>query len=164
MSAILVVMLVISAIVVSNVVYTMIFKHHIWSGQDVLHSKIRSSIVNTSVEAKRGNIYDRNHNVIAHQIPAYTVVAYLDDSIVDENGDPDYVSDPKKTAKELKKYLPNIDEKQVAQILENAIKYSPAGTAIDVAVGTDGECTTVSFADEGCGVPEELREIGRAHV
>ncbi len=122
MSAILVVMLVISAIVVSNVVYTMISKHHIWSGQDVLHSKIRSSIVNTSVEAKRGNIYDRNHNVIAHQIPAYTVVAYLDDSIVDENGDPDYVSDPKKTAKELKKYLPNIDEKQVAQILENAIK------------------------------------------
>ena len=46
----------------------------------------------------------------------------MDDSIVDENGDPDYVSDPKKTAKELKKYLPNIDEKQVAQILENAIK------------------------------------------
>ena len=43
-------------------------------------------------------------------------------------------------------------------LLENAIKYSTAGTAIDVAVGTDGECTTVSFADEGCGVPEELRE------
>jgi len=49
-------------------------------------------------------------------------------------------------------------ERVFYNLLENAIKYSPAGTAIDVAVGTDGECTTVSFADEGCGVPEELRE------
>ena len=49
-------------------------------------------------------------------------------------------------------------ERVFYNLLENAIKYSLAGTAIDVAVGTDGECTTVSFADEGCGVPEELRE------
>lgn len=49
-------------------------------------------------------------------------------------------------------------ERVFYNLLENAIKYSPTGTAIDVAVGTDGECTTVSFADEGCGVPEELRE------
>ncbi|MEY8258143.1 penicillin-binding protein [Erysipelotrichaceae bacterium 66-17] len=120
--AMLMVMIVSAILVSANIVYTMTTHHHLWSGQDVLNSQIRSSIVNTSVEASRGNIYDRNGNIIAQEIPAYTIVAYLDDSLVDENGDPDYVSDPKKTARELKKLLPDIDEKQVAKILKKAIR------------------------------------------
>lgn len=118
----LIAMVFVSAIMISNILYTMLTQHHIWSNQDVLDSKIRSSIVLTNVEAKRGTIYDRNGNVIAHQVPAYTMVAYLDDSIVDDNGEPDYVSDPKKTAHAIKKVLPDVEEDQIESILESAIK------------------------------------------
>ena len=54
-------------LVVANVLFTMVTHRHIWSGQDVLDTQIASSIVNTSVEAKRGTIYDRNHNVSQRQ-------------------------------------------------------------------------------------------------
>ncbi|EOS60455.1 hypothetical protein C815_01317 [Firmicutes bacterium M10-2] len=118
---IFIVMICVSSVMIANILYTMTTHQHLWSQQDVLDSQIRSSIVNTTVEADRGKIYDRNGNVIAQEIPAYTVVAYLDDSLVDENGDPDYVSDPQKTAKALKKILPDIDENQVKSILKNAI-------------------------------------------
>lgn len=118
---IFIVMICVSSVMIANILYTMTTHHHLWSQQDVLDSQIRSSIVNTTIEADRGKIYDRNGNVIAQEIPAYTVVAYLDDSLVDENGDPDYVSDPQKTAKALKKILPDIDEDQVKSILKNAI-------------------------------------------
>lgn len=120
--AFLVVMLLVSTVMIANIIYTMATHRHIWSQQDVLNSQIRSSIVNTTVEAGRGKIYDRNGNIIAQEIAAYTVVAYLDDSLVDENGDPDYVSNPSKTAKALKKLLPDIDEKQVSSILKKAIQ------------------------------------------
>ena len=86
--------------------------------------KIASSIVNTSVEAKRGTIYDRNHNVIAQEVTAYTVVAYLDDSLEDEDGNPDYVKDADYTAKQLGTVLDNINEEKVAKIIEDAITMS----------------------------------------
>ena len=108
-------------LVVANVLFTMVTHRHIWSGQDVLDTQIASSIVNTSVEAKRGTIYDRNHNVIAQEVTAYTVVAYLDDSLEDEDGNPDYVKDADYTAKQLGTVLDNINEEKVAKIIEDAI-------------------------------------------
>lgn len=99
-------------LVVANVLFTMVTHRHIWSGQDVLDTQIASSIVNTSVEAKRGTIYDRNHNVIAQEVTAYTVVAYLDDSLEDEDGNPDYVKDADYTAKQLGTVLDNINEEK----------------------------------------------------
>ena len=58
--AFLVVMLLVSTVMIANIIYTMATHRHIWSQQDVLNSQIRSSIVNTTVEAGRGKIYDRN--------------------------------------------------------------------------------------------------------
>lgn len=117
-------------LVVANVLFTMVTHKHIWSGQDVLDTSIASSIVNTTVEAKRGTIYDRNHNIIAQEVAAYTIVAYLDDSLVDENGDPDYVEDGEYTAKQLKKVLEDINEENVAKIINSAIKQERSQTEL----------------------------------
>lgn len=115
------VMSIIGTLVIANVLFTMVTKTHIWSQESVLNSKISSSIVDTEVEAKRGTIYDRNHQVIAQEVDAWTIVAYLDESVVDENGDPDYVKDAEKTAEKLCKVLPDAKESNVEKILEKAM-------------------------------------------
>src|SRR5690606_19213026 len=48
-----------------------------------------------TIEAKRGVIYDRKGNVLAQDIPSYTLYAIIDKSY------PNHVKDPEKTAKLL---------------------------------------------------------------
>ena len=73
------IMLLVGTLVVANVLFTMITKKHIWSRQDALNSQIASSIVDTVTKGKRGTIYDRNYNVIAQEVNAYTIVVILPD-------------------------------------------------------------------------------------
>lgn len=81
-------------------------------------SRIASSIVTTKTTAKRGTIYDSNHEVIAQDRKAYTIVAYLDDSLVDSNGNPNYVEDIHSTVKQLKSVLgDSISEKTIKKLL-----------------------------------------------
>lgn len=47
------------------------------------------------IEAKRGSIYDRKGNVLAQDIPSYTIYAIVDESY------PNHVKDPEKTAELL---------------------------------------------------------------
>ena len=84
-------MTLIGTLVVANVLFTMVSHKHLWSQKNALDERIASSIVEKTVTAKRGTIYDRNHTVIAQQTQAYTVVAYLDKGVVDVNGNPNYV-------------------------------------------------------------------------
>ncbi|MGH9560774.1 MAG: ATP-binding protein, partial [Terracidiphilus sp.] len=41
-------------------------------------------------------------------------------------------------------------------LLDNAIKYTPYGGCIDVALIRDGQCARLTVSDNGIGVPEEL--------
>ena len=127
---ILQVILLIGTLVTANVLFTMATKTHIWSGQYVLDSRVGQSIIHTKVSAKRGQILDRNDNVIAQQVTAYTIVAYTDKSTVDANGKPNYVKNAKKTAKALKKVLSDIDVKNVTKIINNAKKKGTAQTEL----------------------------------
>ncbi|MCF0106680.1 MAG: penicillin-binding protein [Holdemanella sp.] len=113
-------MLVVGTLVVANVLFTMFTHKHIWSQNDVYDSRIASSFIKANVNAKRGTIYDRNYTVIAQEIKAYTIVAYLDTSIVDEDGKADYVKDTKKTAKKLAKVL-DLDKDTLQATLDRAI-------------------------------------------
>ena len=89
--------------------------------KDVLDKRIASSIVEKTVTAKRGTIYDRNHTVIAQQTKAYTIVAYLDSGVVDANGDPNYVKNIESTATKLKSVLGDeVDEKTLIKIMKSA--------------------------------------------
>ncbi len=46
----------------------------------------------------------------------------------------------------------------VLNLVENAIKHTPPGTAVSVLSGVEGEQATVTVRDDGPGVPAELRE------
>lgn len=127
---ILQVIILIGTLVVANVLFTMVTKHHIWSGQYVLDSRVGQSIVHTKVSAKRGTIVDRNDTVIAQQVEAYTLVAYTDSENVDINGNPNYVKNVKKTVKALKKVLDEIDVDQVCKIIKTAKKNGSAQTEL----------------------------------
>ena len=124
-------MIVCGTLVITNVLFTMVTHYHIWSGENILDSPIASSIVISDVPAKRGDIYDRNYNVVAQEVKAYTIVAYLDDELVDEENRPAYVEDAKSTARKLKKILKDdIDEKSVRKVLENAMKRNRSQTEL----------------------------------
>jgi two-component system, OmpR family, sensor histidine kinase KdpD len=47
-------------------------------------------------------------------------------------------------------------EQVLINLLENAAKYTPAGTPIDIAAGTDGDNLVVEIADRGPGIPSAL--------
>jgi two-component system sensor histidine kinase KdpD len=46
----------------------------------------------------------------------------------------------------------------LVNLLENAVKYSPAGTPVDLAMGTEGEMLSISVGDRGRGVMPAERE------
>jgi two-component system sensor histidine kinase KdpD len=46
----------------------------------------------------------------------------------------------------------------LVNLIENALKYSPAGTPIDVALRGEGEMIAIAVADRGRGVPAAERE------
>jgi two-component system, OmpR family, sensor histidine kinase KdpD len=46
----------------------------------------------------------------------------------------------------------------LVNLIENAVKYSPAGTAIDVALRGEGDMIAIAVADRGAGVPPAERE------
>lgn len=55
--------------------------------------------------AERGKIFDVNGEVLALNVTSYTLIAYLDDSRVDSNGNVMYVKDKEETAKSLSAVL-----------------------------------------------------------
>lgn len=51
-------------------------------------------------------------------------------------------------------------EQVAANLIDNAVKYTPAGGRVDVAVGTDGREATLTVSDTGAGIPaDELPRI-----
>ena len=63
------------------------------------------------------------------------------------------------SAAEIELANPRIAAQALYGLLENAAKYSPPGSAIDVTVTTDAAYATISVDDEGPGVPESDREL-----
>ena len=124
-------MTLIGTLVVANVLFTMVSHKHLWSQKNALDERIASSIVEKTVTAKRGTIYDRNHTVIAQQTQAYTVVAYLDKGVVDVNGNPNYVKNISSTAKKLKSVLGDeVNEKALVKIMKSAKKAGKSQTEL----------------------------------
>lgn len=46
----------------------------------------------------------------------------------------------------------------VCNLVENAVKYSPAGSVVHIAGHRDGEWFQIVVADQGPGIPESLRQ------
>lgn len=88
------------ALVVTNVLFTMLTHKHIWSQTDVLQALNGTDIYTETTAAKRGTIYDRNGEIIAQDKVAYTIIAYLDEKR-EIYGKPAYVVDMEDTAEKI---------------------------------------------------------------
>lgn len=103
--------------------------------------KTRAAKLYTSsqiIQAKRGTVYDAEGNPIATDTSRYTVYAILDSNYRSSTGKPLYVTNKKKTAKVLAKYL-GLSESQVVKILSPSskkvfqVQFGTAGSDLSVA-------------------------------
>lgn len=76
-----------------------------------------------TLHAQRGNIYDKDKNILALNVTSYTVIAYLDKNRTEYDDDPKHVVDVKATAKALapilemsEDYLIELMSKDVYQV------------------------------------------------
>jgi len=53
------------------------------------------------------------------------------------------------------KGLPALLQVMLRNLLDNAVRYSPAGTQVVVAIGQQHGKPYLSVSDDGCGLPEE---------
>lgn len=90
--------IIIGGIVSFNVFFTTVSGIHLRSGINVLVRKAGSQELVEVLQAKRGNIKDRNGNIIAQDIDAYTLVLVLSK---DRPGNYAYVENREFTAKSL---------------------------------------------------------------
>ena len=55
---------------------------------------------------------------------------------------------------------PELLRRAVENVVRNAVRHAPEGTAVDVSLSAESETATIVVRDRGDGVPEEaLREI-----
>lgn len=91
------------------------------------------------IRAQRGTIYDSLGNVLAQDINAYSVYAVLSHDYVGPNKKPLYVTDKKKTAKVLSRYLPLSEEKIYKQL-------TPANRSVyQIEFGSAGQNLSLSI-------------------
>ncbi|GGK15645.1 penicillin-binding protein 2B [Caldalkalibacillus thermarum] len=80
------------------------------------------------LEPERGSIFDRNHNILAKEVKAYTVIAILDQNV------PNHVKDPQATAEQLAPIL-DMSQEQLYQLLtqkdRQQVELRPGGWKID---------------------------------
>lgn len=85
--------------------------------------------------AARGNIYDRNGEVVAEDTASYTLVAILDKKMTLDPKNPKHVVDPATTAEKLAKYI-DMSESDIYKILRKKgrlqVEFGKAGRDIDV--------------------------------
>lgn len=90
------------------------------------------------IQAKRGTVYDADGNPIATDTSKYTVYAIIDSSYRSASGNALYVTNKKKTAKVLAKYL-DLSEAQILKILSPSskgifqVQFGTAGSNLSVA-------------------------------
>ncbi|MDQ0161631.1 penicillin-binding protein [Aeribacillus alveayuensis] len=80
-----------------------------------------------TLEAQRGNILDRNGEVLAQDTSTFTLVAVLDESLTTDPDHPQHVVDPQETAEKLAPLI-NMDVSEVLSILTKDRKQVEFGT------------------------------------
>ncbi len=65
-------------LVVTNVLFTMVTGVHFRSGQTIVSEDAEKGLIKSTVYAERGNIFDRNREIIAQNIDSYNLIVILD--------------------------------------------------------------------------------------
>ncbi len=109
------------------------------AGVDLTKRSQKKYKADSVIRAQRGTIYDSLGNVLAQDINAYSVYAVLSHDYVGPNKKPLYVTDKKKTAKVLSRYLPLSEEKIYKQL-------TPANRSVyQVEFGSAGQNLSLSI-------------------
>lgn len=133
----------IGALVIANVLFTMVTGIHLHSGRNIKTAWGGSETSVNVVTASRGVIYDRSgKEVIAQDVETYKIVAIIDKRRKD--GDkPAYVKDQKKTAKELAPIL-GMDEDEILNKLKTGVKNG----SYQVEFGTKGKNLSIEQKEQ----------------
>lgn len=94
-------------------------------------AKSRNTVKQT-LSAARGNIYDKDKNVLALNVTSYTVIAYLSESRTGSSKTPLHVVDKKKTAESLAPIL-NMEASYIETLLNKKsyqVELGPGGRGI----------------------------------
>ena len=105
--------------------------------------------VKTTLPAARGNIYDKDKNVLALNVTSYTVIAYLDKSRTGSSKTPLHVVDKKKTAELLAPIL-NMDASYLEKLLSKKayqVELGPGGRGISELKKTEIEALNLPGID-----------------
>ena len=127
-STIMIVTLVTIMLLVTDVFCVAIGKTHPNSGADLNLYVDSSNTVVDYTKAMRGNLYDRNGNVIAQDTRTYNIVCILDESRPSIDGEISYVKDKETTASALSKIL-MIDYDKVLALLNQDVYQTELGNA-----------------------------------
>jgi penicillin-binding protein 2B len=82
------------------------------AGQDLAAKAHQKYMKKSTIEARRGTIYDRKGEVVAEDTISYTLVAILDESMTTNKDKPQHVVDPEMTARKLAKYI-DLSEEEI---------------------------------------------------
>ncbi|WP_461610423.1 penicillin-binding protein [Cytobacillus kochii] len=97
----------------------------------------------TTIESKRGTIYDRNGNVIAEDSTAYTLVAVLSEKMTKNKDNPKHVVEPDETAKQLAEVI-DMEESEIYERLTINERRGKDEQLFQVEFGRAGQKLTVS--------------------
>lgn len=75
-----------------------------------------------TIQAKRGNIYSSDGDILAENVSSYKLIAYLDEKRTTKESNPQHVVDKEKTAKELAPIL-GMDEEKILKYLSKENVY-----------------------------------------
>ena len=75
-----------------------------------------------TIQAKRGNIYSSDGDILAENVSSYKLIAYLDKKRTTKESDPQHVVDKEKTAKELAPIL-GMEEEKILKYLSKENVY-----------------------------------------
>ena len=125
---IMLVTLVIIMLLVTDVFYVAVMKVHFNSQTDLSPYVDNSNTIVEYTKAMRGNLYDRNGNVIAQDARTYNIVCILDPTRPSIDGQITYVKDKEATASALSKIL-LIDYDKVLGLLSQDIYQTELGNA-----------------------------------
>ncbi|MEG0283568.1 MAG: penicillin-binding protein [Erysipelotrichales bacterium] len=131
-----------------NIAFLSITGHHLLSGADIRGYKKEHDTKTQVVNAKRGNIYDRNGEIIAKDTYTYKVVAYLNKSRYDDINDrPAYVTNPSEYAKKLSPIL-KIDENELEKTLSKGEKKDGKDGLYQTELGNKGKGLNISVKEK----------------
>jgi two-component system sensor histidine kinase QseC len=125
--------------------------------------KMRQSLERTSMLAARMLEYSRTQNASEHED---RVAICLSDLVRETSGVTDHVRHARAqrltiTDGGANAYIlgePEKIQRLIANLLDNASRYAPAGSTIEVVIRSDAEAVALSVSNEGPAIPPELRE------